>query len=117
MTNFLKNIARVFSGNPNRPGADGGLYYYVKSHRCDEVIRIRINPMNDLSKRDNERGEEGDDLFARKVVVGRKCFDRMEAEFIFDKDRRLKHKEVMGGVFVDTEAYAQYQESQGEAEE
>lgn len=108
--NILKNLGRLFAGG-SRPGADNGLYFYVRAHRCDEVIRIRINPMNDPSEQD-----DGDDksrtFIVRKTVVGRKCYDRMEAEFLFNRERQLTHKEVMGGVFVDEAAYQAYQASE-----
>jgi hypothetical protein len=111
--NILKNVLRVFGGQPSAAAADNGLYFYVKAHRCDEVIQVRLNLMNDLSHRDDENGVESKDFFVHKTVVGRKCYDRMEAEFVFDQNRKLTHKEVLGGVFVDEDAYRAYQETQG----
>lgn len=109
--NILKNVLSALGGRPPAH-KDNGLYFYVRAHRCDEVIQVRLNLMNDLSHRDTESGEESKDFWVHKTIVGRKCYDRMEADFTFDENRKLTHKEVRGGVFVDEAAYRAYQESQ-----
>jgi hypothetical protein len=69
---FLKRLTQILAGGTAGPGGSGasgdmGMYYYVKSHRCGEVVQLRINPMNDLSQREDESG-----YFVRKVAVGRR---------------------------------------------
>ncbi len=108
--NIIKNLGRMFAGG-STPGGDVGLYYYVRCHVCKEVVRVRLNPMNDFSHPDNEKGESSPNFSARKVIVGQKCYRRMEAEFIFDPNKKLIHKEVTGGAFVDEADYTEYRQS------
>jgi hypothetical protein len=42
------------------------------------------------------------------VIVGQKCYRRMEAEFVFAPDKKLISKEVTGGVFVDEKDFLDY---------
>jgi hypothetical protein len=106
--NIIKSLGRMFAGSP-RTGSDVGLYYYVRCHFCKEVVRVRLNPMNDFSHPENENGETSDNFFARKVIVGQKCYRRMEAEFLFDRDKKLIKQEVTGGVFVSEKEFLDYQ--------
>lgn len=97
--NFFKKLSRILTGGTQLSG-DIGLYYYAQCHRCQEVIRVRINPMNDLSQKDDGHG-----YFARKVVVGQRCYNRVEIEFEYDPNRNLIGNEVSGGKLVDKAAY------------
>lgn len=105
---FLKRLFGLGGGQPHDAS---GMYFYVRSHRCDEVVQVRIDRNNDLSLQD-----DFETYYARKIAVGTECFDRMEAEFYFDKNRRLTDKTVTGGVFVDYDDYVAYLEKK-EAEE
>jgi hypothetical protein len=106
--NILKQIANIFGGGqPMTRTSDPGLYYYVRCDRCGEVIKVRINSMNDLSQND-----EGDAWFARKTIVGRRCYNRIEAEFVYDSKRQLTHTEITGGKLVTEE---DYDEDEGKA--
>lgn len=97
--NFLK---RLFGGG-NRGGDQGALFVYVRSARTGEVIRVRIHRYNDLSQ-----NEAGDGYHVRKVVVGEKSFDRIEAHLSFDAKRHLIGGDVTGGDLVDEAAYEAY---------
>ena len=97
--NLFKALGRMFSGGS---GGDVGLYYYVKCARCGEVIQVRINPMNDLSVQYGEDGRgRGDTFIVHKTLVGRRCYNRIEADFTFDANRQLSDKQITGGKFVD----------------
>lgn len=96
--NFLK---RLFGGA--RPAADDGLYYYFRSRRSGEVVQVRLNPHADLSQLDDNEG-----FYVRKVIVGTKSFERMEAEFFFDRNRRLLSCDVTGGELVERADYDAY---------
>lgn len=97
--NFLK---RLFGGG-SRGGDQDALYIYVRSARTGEVIRVRIHRYNDLSQ-----NEEGEGYHVRKVVVGEKSFDRIEAHLNFDAKRHLIGGDVTGGELVDEAAYEAY---------
>ena len=96
---ILKSIAKLFSPPPRSPG--GSAWVSVKCNRCGEVIRCRINLYNDLSI---QYGAEETDItyYCRKVVIGEEhCFQKVELELTFDKNRKLIENEVTGGKFVE----------------
>jgi hypothetical protein len=99
-------LKKLFGGGERGSSAAGdrdGIYLYIRSKRTGEVIRLRLHRYNDLSATDSEGG-----YFARKTIVGQSSFDRIEAEFTFDRHRRLTHDEITGGELVDREAYDAY---------
>ncbi len=98
--NFIRQLTGLFSGKSTSSGDDVGLYYYVRCNRCQEVIRVRINPMNDLSATDDNGG-----WFTHKTIVGKRCYNRIEATFNYNKDRKLVDTEITGGTVVDQAAY------------
>jgi hypothetical protein len=77
-----------------------GLIYYVKNHKCGEITRIRIDKNNELS-----RNEEREGFFIRKVIVDSKCFGKSEIEINFDEGYREVSKSIIGGEFVDRDAW------------
>jgi hypothetical protein len=109
--NFLKNLARSFSGGGSNTGGDAGMYYYVKCLRCGEVIQIRVNKNNDLTVQYGEKDAKSDTFFVHKVIVGQKCYNRMEADFTYSHSRALVEKKVAGGEFVTQELYESYRQT------
>lgn len=97
------NFLRKLFGGSSRSGDQDALYIYIRSARTGEVIRVRIHRYNDLSQ-----NEEGEGYHVRKVVVGEKSFDRIEAHLNFDAKRRLTGGDVTGGELVDEAAYDAY---------
>jgi hypothetical protein len=103
---FLK---RLFGGGGARGDDKDGLYLYVRSHQTGEVIQVRIHRFNDLSL-----NEEGEGYHVRKVIVGEKSFDRIEALLNFDSKRQLAGSEIVGGELVDEAAYEAYRASRAQ---
>jgi hypothetical protein len=101
-------LRKLFSGGGNAPG-DIGLYYYVRCNRCSEVIRVRINPNNDLSINDDHNG-----LHAHKMIVGKRCYNRIDADFYYDKSRRFKDASISGGDLVKKDDFVADQEAHPE---
>ncbi len=93
-------LRRLFSGG-GQP-KDGGMYYYVRNRRSGEVVQIRLD-INQLSPQIESGKVAG--YFTRKVVVGTKSFERMEAEFTFDSNRRLVEKTVTDAEFVEQDVW------------
>jgi hypothetical protein len=95
---FFEKLGKLFgsSGEGNK-----NVYWIaVKCNRCGEVIRTRVNLMNDLSA----EFTAGDQpvYFCRKMLMGEgRCFQRVEVELTFDQNRRLVNREISGGQFVD----------------
>jgi hypothetical protein len=96
------NILKKLLGGGAGGGDQDGRYYYVRAKRTGEVIQIRLHRYNDLSMSD------GGGYFTRKLVVGQRSFDRIEAEFYFDKNRNFVSAEVTGGELVDRADYERY---------
>ncbi len=87
---------RLLQGTP-APSKSNFYTFSVTCSRCGEVIEGRVNLANDLSADD-----EGEGYHARKVLMGSgRCFQRVEAEFHFDSERRLTDKRVEGGKFAE----------------
>lgn len=97
---FLK---KLFGGGGQ--ANDGGIYFYIRSKRSGEVIQLRLD-LNQLTPDYDSGG-----YVARKTVVGQKSFERLEAEFSFDKNKRLKEKSVSGGEFVTREDWIAQQDN------
>lgn len=93
---FLKRLLGTGSQN-NDPD---GLYFYVRATRTGEVIQVRVHRHNDLSQTDDGAG-----FFTRKTIVGQRGFDRVNAEFFFDRNRRLTTSEIEGGELVTSDDY------------
>lgn len=95
--NFLKKL--FGGGNANRD--DRGMYLYVQPHRCDDVLRVRVDMSNDLSQRD-----DGGGYWVRKLAssANYKC-NPVEMSIYFDKNRRLEDSDLQGGQLVDKAAY------------
>ncbi len=95
---FLK---KLFGGGRTDPG----MYFYVRCDACGEVIRIRVNPGNDLSPvyEGEEDAEEGYEL--RKEILGNRCFRLIEGIWHFDKRKRLIGSEIQGGKEITAAEY------------
>ena len=99
---FLK---RLFGGGDEQSGGDkDGMYFYVRAPRSGEVIRVRLHRYNDLSLMDDNTN-----YFARKIIMGTKGFERIEASFTFDKNRNLTSCELDQGELVEQADYDAYQ--------
>ncbi len=99
MVGFLK---RLFGGGQSGGDKDG-LYFYFRADRSGEVVQVRLHRFNDLSLTDDGKG-----YYTRKVIVGPHSYERLEAEFMFDKNRNLQSCEVTGGEMVEQEHYEAY---------
>ena len=96
--NILKSI--FGSGNNTGRSRDGGLYIYVKPKMCNEILRIRINTANDLSRTDGDKG-----YFVRKVANGTRCPFPVEVMIYFDTRRNILDREIENGEFVTEDDY------------
>lgn len=98
---FFKKMSRLVS-----PPPDANVHWvYVNCNRCGEKLRGRVNLSNDLSI--NYAGKGKDTYFCRKVIMGSgQCFQRVEVELAFDKNRKLINKEIQGGGFISEEEFA-----------
>jgi hypothetical protein len=100
--NFFNKLVSLFSPS----SADNrNLWIYVKCKKCGEILRGRVDLHNELSIRYGESGGETS-YYCRKVFVGgNRCYQPIEVELTFDKNRRLINEDIKGGVFVSEEDF------------
>ncbi len=105
--NFFKRLFGGGGGSQPR-----GQYYYVKPTGCTEVVRIRVDSMNELSQNDENNG-----YFVRKNVrgTGYKCTRSAELYLTFDGQKRLQNTEITGGTLVTEAEYEAWLQSEGNA--
>ena len=110
---FLQRLAKTIFGGGGGSGSgipgDVGLYYYIKSKKSGEIIRLRVNPNNDLSESD-----EGGSYFVRKLLHGSRGYDPIEVELTYNKSRKLSEIKITGGDQVDVAAFEDFQAKQQE---
>jgi hypothetical protein len=87
--NFLRNL--FGGGRATSTGADRGLYFYVRPKRCDQIVRVRIDPMNEVSESD-----EGG-YFVRKIVSAPRCPFQAELTIQFDNRRQMTGAQIENG--------------------
>ncbi len=104
---FLK---KLFSGGSSGGSNERSRYFYIKPRGCDEVVRVRIDTLNDLSLND-----EGNGYYVRKLVRGVKCFQQAELEVFFNKNRQIDQHTLTGGELVDEAAFAAWESEQNSA--
>jgi hypothetical protein len=100
--NFLK---KLFGGGMS---SDSGMYFYIRSRRSGEIVQVRLDP-HQLTP-DEYSGDAVSSYYAHKTVVGQRSFERMDADFRFDGNKRLVEKTVTGGEFVTREDWLAQQE-------
>lgn len=92
--NFLKSL--FGGGSNNNKGDERGYYVYVKPKACNEILRIRIDLYNDLSREDS-----GDGYFVRKMASGHRCPFTVEMTLNFSGNRQLVNRQIENGEFVE----------------
>ncbi len=100
---FLKKITDFFTstGSSGQPA----YWLYVQCDRCGEKIKARVNLHNDLSIRYGEK-DEGDTYFCRKMIIGnQRCYQKIEVEMTFDRDKKLMDRQISGGKFISKEEF------------
>ena len=97
---FFKRLANLFSGGASK---ERMLPIYVYSRRCREAVTGTVDLFNELSQPDEEYA-----YYVRKVLhtSGRdRCFDQVEVQIWFDKNKNVEHHEVQGGHWLTEEEY------------
>lgn len=101
---LFNKLVKFFSGSSSE---DEAVYWiYVRCLRCGEQIRSRVNLYNDLSV--DYIGNKDQSYHCRKIIVGRTgCFQRIEIELNFDKNRKLIDRQISGGEFIQESEYTE----------
>jgi hypothetical protein len=99
---LFNRIGKFFSSVPR--GDEGAYWVYVRCRRCGEQLSSRIDLYNDLSVEYN--GESDLTYLCRKTLVGGTgCFQRIEVELSFDKNRKMVDQQISGGEFIGANEY------------
>ncbi len=95
---FLERISNLLR---NSNSSDESAYWvYVRCNRCGEELSTRVNLYNDLSVECQGGNEQT--YRCRKTMVGRKgCFQRIQVELLFDRNRRIIERNISGGEFIE----------------
>jgi hypothetical protein len=98
----MEFFKKLFSGGGPK---ERGQYYYVKPTGCTEIVRIRVDTMNELSQNDDNDG-----YFVRKSARGTsyKCTRTAELLLEYDSQKRLKNTEILGGALLTKVEYDEW---------
>lgn len=94
---FLKKLSNLFAAASQ---SDSRTIYpiVVKCKRCGEIIQGQVNLASDVSAAE----AEGGGYYCRKLLMGKqRCFQQIEVELQFNKDRQMVDRQIVGGQFVD----------------
>lgn len=94
---FFKKLVGAFTGGAG--SQDRGVYVYIKIRRSGEIVRVRIDPINDVS------ADEDGQRFTRKLVMGSRSFEQVEATLYFDSNNRITSSDISGGELVSRQDY------------
>lgn len=99
---FLDKIKSVFAPQGDRRGR----MVYARCGKCGEILRTRVDLYHDLSvEYGSRRGEEK--YISRKVLLGDSgCFQRVELNLTFNRDRQLEDVDARGGEYLTAEEAA-----------
>lgn len=100
--NFLK---KLFGGVGGQSG-DRGIYFYVQPKACKEIVKVRVDPMNEVSVNDMEDG-----YYVRKLASGHRCPFQAELEVYFDKNRNIRDTQITNGTLVSEADYLATQDT------
>jgi len=103
---FFDKLRELFSGGDGGAAAGDphGVWFHFRCGNCGEVVRVRINTMNDLSSTEGGPGA----YYVRKEVMdsSSRCFQRITAELWLDSTRRsVVTSDVVGGELISQEEY------------
>ena len=99
---FWSRITSLFAG-----GGSGKrmLNIYALSRRCNEPIAGQVDLFNELSRTE----DDGDATFYTRKVLHtsgeRRCFDQVEVNLWFDRNKRVLRYEVEGGRWLEEDEY------------
>lgn len=101
---IFKRIASLFTG---KSSDDRIMPIYARATRSRELVSGTVDLYNELSLAE---GEDSDGYYVRKVLhtTGKnRVFEQVEIELWFDRHKRLDRYEVVGGKWLEPEAYAE----------
>lgn len=105
---FLKKLASLFSSSQSSEQFKQPVYLRCKV--CGEPLKAEVDLRNELSPEwENAGGSDQPDYYTcRKTVIGsHRCYNPVEVEMTFDRQRKLQSQQVIGGSVITEEEYEQ----------
>lgn len=100
---LLEKISKYLISS--KSGDEAAFWVYVRCNRCGEPLRARVNLYNDLSV--DYQGKKEQTYHCHKTLVGRHgCFQRIEIELSFDRNRKLLERDISGGTFIEADEHS-----------
>lgn len=90
-------FSRLFQKSPQQ---ERSFYYTVKCSKCGEEIRVRMDKMNEPSPEYDDRGRISHYIY-RKDVLGQRCFNLIQVEFVFNSRFEIISSRVTGGKLIE----------------
>ncbi|HBG08735.1 MAG TPA: hypothetical protein DDX25_01735 [Firmicutes bacterium] len=82
------------------------VWIYVQCSRCGEKIPVRLRTTSELQRREGPDAQLGPgQFFVRKTVVGKKCYQRIEATVDFDGKYDVVDSKMVNGKLITYEEY------------
>jgi hypothetical protein len=73
------------------------LTFRIRCNKCQEIIEIKINPVNDLMNQYKETGEAGPAFILKKEILGNNCNNLIQLKVEFDERYNILSESVEGG--------------------
>jgi hypothetical protein len=97
-------LKRAAAGGTRTDAGDDGIYFYIRCDRCQDRVRVRLNPASELQQEFGASGDESG-YSVRKMVVDQRCFRPIEVKMEFDAHRRERSRHIDGGTFLTREEF------------
>ncbi len=80
---------------------------YVLCQNCGKPHSTRVHLFRDLSFEFDQDGEPAGYVCRKTLVSGRDCFARIQVTLNFDRNRKLIHREIVGGEFMTEDQFVE----------
>ncbi len=101
---FLSRLFGRRSAAGSAADADGALWLYVRCARCEETIRVRLQPRTDAQPEYDESGR-ATHSFLRKEILGNRCPNLMSVELHLDGRGRISDQSAERCTIIGREEY------------
>jgi hypothetical protein len=93
---LLNILKRLFLGAK----ADERITFVIKCSKCQEIIKVHINPHNDLMNQYKDANDSGPAYVLKKEVLGNNCNNLMQLTVEFDENYNIISESAEGGEMV-----------------
>jgi hypothetical protein len=95
---LLKKLSSMIASSQRKETPH--LWVYAECDRCGEKLRARVNLYNDLSIQFAKIGRKNTYFTHKKLIGNGPCFNAIEVELTFDRNRMLIDHTIQGGRWI-----------------